>query len=48
MYLEDDIDVGEILENREELVRILTEQGVANDNVLIKRLMSWKFGQDHS
>lgn len=37
-------DAADVLEARESLVRILTEQGVGvKDDVLIKRLITWKF-----
>lgn len=45
LELTEDLSVGDVLESREELVRILTEQGITNDQVLIKRLMNWKFDQ---
>lgn len=45
VYLSEDLDVADVLQSREDLVKILTEEGIPSDEAVLKRLLAWKFNQ---
>ncbi len=44
-YVSEDVNVEEILEDRENLIRMLTENGVVHNEKLVKKLLQWKHEQ---
>jgi len=44
VHIPQEFDASDVLEARDSLIKILTEQGVGvKDEILIKRLITWKF-----
>lgn len=41
-YVSEDVNVEDILEDRENLIRTLTEHGIVHNEKLVKRLLQWK------
>ena len=41
-YVSEDVNVEQVLEDRETLIRMLTENGIVHNEKLVKRLLQWK------
>ncbi len=42
-YVSEDVDVEAVLEDRETVIRLLTENAVMHNEKLVKRLLQWKY-----